>query len=189
MLNIACLHANFKKKKKKIFELHARWVTFLSIVYISCMLCVYGRYGGVCAEVKIMDRKLAEPSHQLIDKICDKQEGAVWCPPLIMGQFANWQKRVWAANLVSLRAHCFHSLSAWVIQVGKPKASLSCRVLWRRKTERKTETAAKWWIRILFKGFLWCPRSDSTEGFMEFLKVGRGQCSKDFTGFDWRCTA
>ena len=58
------------------------------------MLCVYGRYGGVCAEVKIMDRKLAEPSHQLIDKICDKQEGALWCPPLIMGQFANWQMRV-----------------------------------------------------------------------------------------------
>ena len=82
------------KVKKHILELHAPWVTFLSIiVYISCMLCVYGRYAGVCAEVKIMDRKLAEPSHQLIDKICDKQEGAL-CSPLIMGQFANWQKRV-----------------------------------------------------------------------------------------------
>ena len=56
----------------------APWVTFLSIiVYISCMLCVYGRYAGVCAEVKIMDRKLAEPSHQLIDKICDQREGAL----------------------------------------------------------------------------------------------------------------
>ena len=31
----------------------------------------------VCAEVKIMDRKLAEPSHQLIDKICDQREGAI----------------------------------------------------------------------------------------------------------------
>ena len=41
------------------------------------MLCVYGLYAWVCAEVKIMDRKLAEPSHQLIDKICDQREGGV----------------------------------------------------------------------------------------------------------------
>ena len=79
MLNIACLHLAFKKKKDFFFEFYAQLVSFLSIVYISCMLCVYGRYAGVCAEVKIMDRKLAEPSHQLIDKICDKQEGALWC--------------------------------------------------------------------------------------------------------------
>ena len=36
-----------------------------------------------------MARKLEGPSHQLIDKICDKTEGALW--PLIMAQLANWR--------------------------------------------------------------------------------------------------
>ena len=46
-------------------------------------------FAWVCAEVKIMARKLEGPSHQLIDKICDKTEGALW--PLIMAQLANWR--------------------------------------------------------------------------------------------------
>ena len=72
------------------------------------MLCVYGRNAGVCAEVKIMDRKLAEPSHQLIDKICDKTEGALW--PLIMAQLANWQWQRGASRCRGLQtlSRCLH---------------------------------------------------------------------------------
>ena len=78
------------------------------------MLCVYGRFGGVCAEVKIMDRKLAEPSHQLIDKICDKQEGAL-CALLVMAQLANWQRQKRGSSMCGRRlqtlSHCMHIVS------------------------------------------------------------------------------
>ena len=61
-----------------------------------------------------------------------------------MAQFANWQwqKRLCATNLVSLHAHCFHSLCAWETGVGKPKAPLRGGGLTQEGGKRKSKQ--KW---------------------------------------------
>ena len=89
-----------------------------------------------------------------------------------MAQFANWQGQ----RRVSLHPHCSHSLSGWGPHAGGVR-------LIGKENGTRTEMAEKLWMRTLFKSFLWSLQCWRFQGVLKSWHGG--QCSKDFTGFNW----
>ena len=115
-----------------------------------------------------MDRKLAEPSHQLIDKICDQREGGVllWHSLLIgNGRGESHCMRIVSIHYV-LGSHRWETprLLSAAVRGGDAVGPL------RRKMEMRTEMAASG-SQYFSKGSFGL---HSAEGFHGVLKIWHG---------------